>query len=643
MLKIRIDNKYDLDIQDSFSLTRVVRNPLFFINEFQGNVSYDLEISAKSDHNRFVLGFIDEPFIQNSKYEYDCLITFSGMVLMQGTMVVYKSKRNVNYSAYVKSESALFNNAITDKSLNDFNYNEIANYNNTLYYVPYNPSVDFHCVFPISSPKFYENRLTQFESSFPASSPTAKDIHQDNRAFIVNSYNSLDVLLNPSFRFPLGFAEYSISRPAINICTEYTSFPFLRHLIEYLISKLGFVTVDNFFAESEQLRSICMFLNWGVTNVEIATSESIQDSWAYYWTQQDGDTPSSSQLSYMQKMPSLSLKDFFLSIQNYFNLFINVSNRNDVAIKSRNDFLLNNTIDDWNNIKIYEYEITSSKSKFILSWEDDGADDSIDFKELDLTSFEYKGELANDSLLPPATFDILNDFYYIQDSDSYKQCNVTVQTINIGGEDFDQRLIVWDTISRYKSFQPVTINGEETNSIYEYKSQCFSFEPDDKGTIEKNPIYPSSGVEVPHLINVFNNIQGNRSDFIDTNDLTSMRFMMYHGVVDVDIEEEEETVTYELPYGSKNSLDIQGNAIAGYDIDFKLSEMYKKYWQQWAQFIANGKEFTALVYLNERQLSEMDILKKKTTRECTFFIKEIRTPINFDSIGESTIIGKTIT
>lgn len=368
---------------DAGSSVRIIwYNPACFFGEIPGDVAMGIDIPA-NEVNRAILGNperFEKYSTQNDREFTDLEVRFSGKLLIAGTLVIQSTSAD-SYSGWCRNNVGNLGKKHRDKFIYDIPaFRQKITFQNK---ANYNPLTDPYGCPSYYNPDFFRDKGAMVDLTRKIPNPDYVDLTfledlvlKQQPAYLDEPYTT--EALTEAFRISSYFIVNSLNPD--NTVTTVTSTAtiknvakdqvvnvlspmlFLNFIIEMLLRDAHFFINNNAIKDHPDLQKLILYNNFDVTHVDYIT-ELIQ---TYY--QPNGDpllnvlsnmydvrTPLHAvshikrsydgTFTYHDLLPKISLKDFFISIQNLLNVCFHFHSDGKVDIVDREKIITDPTID----------------------------------------------------------------------------------------------------------------------------------------------------------------------------------------------------------------------------------------------------------------------------------------------------------
>jgi hypothetical protein len=435
MLSFTLNNE-PLVLSHDTSVQLVWQNPACNFKDFPGDVGLGIDIPV-NDHNRMLLGNperFDRYATENKRELPDFEITYSGVLLMRGTLVI-ESADNKTYSGWLRSEAGNIGKVHREKFITDsISFNEEKTFENKS---SYDPDTDPYACPIIYNPTFFKDKGQYVLGKRKRENPNyGKKVFRrtnflgwgwvtDNEQYETYEVNSEDLteafLYTANWRVNQRNEYLNILAPDTNSRSDAESIRnllkvavvspmlFLHYVLKTIFKDAGFAVRENFLKENEDLKKLVLYHNFDITRIEHIPANAMP--WEVYYF--DGTEEDVYQLAELNKMaignlvtrvhryvdkftfkeclPQMELKEFVMGIQNLLNVFIHfVPGRKMIDIIDREGLLDEEAID----IEAYltgEWKINEKlNNELKFSFEHDSNDMLISERWNDIEEYRIK-------------------------------------------------------------------------------------------------------------------------------------------------------------------------------------------------------------------------------------------------------------
>lgn len=571
MLQLKVGGEF-VDLGSDPVITLEEESPVFEKDSVPGGFTFPFSLPV-TERNRRIFQFPEriEKFGPMS-IESDFELYHSGIVRASGTIRVTEARDY--YRAFLAVGTGDFASKIKGKYLKDVSYGGERTWSNKSEFT----QADDFTLFPIYNPNFLDDLPYNWSSAL----------------YKLNYYTS---------------GSFYDTGGTFAICP----FPFLSFVINSIFNQFGFTVTENVFATDPELKKLVLYSTYDATSLVTTTEQVWVEIGLDPFTREPIEelidvttvTRCMDTFDLVDSMPEVLISDFIKWLRNRFNIAIVFDRLNNVKIIRRDSLLDSVTFTDITDAAIGEPTVISitPPDGFKLSWEHDEDDNLFseeNFKPIDKFLDYYKGSVANTGELASITPEI-NDIYFIQSLESYKQY-AYLDDVGNGNPGY-----TWIHFSI--AFQ----NYWEGNGKEVFQSGISSLLMVKLQRVIGGPV-----IRCPWTEQLSNGPERKQK-----NPFTP-RVLLYQGL-------QKDSNEDDVPMGSSDNLDINGNLIPGANLTLKnegeygiYNQLWKKYLAWWIQrkqvnwMIENPSiiDFATKYAINRNHY----LLKKKTTE---FTLREI--------------------
>jgi len=557
MLELYFENN-KLDLGNLQGVSLQMNGGVFNFETLPGSYSIPFTLPA-SEINNVIFGF---PFDSGDVIDVikgNAYIKHSGVILSKGLLSLSRFDNktiNCNFSANNNS----FNNQIKDKEMTDIDYGDDRDF----------VRIDFETIEGDAGIPKLTNHV--FFNDFLSSSGTTPEETIQNYAAGIGDHTEPFIV---------------------------TPFPKLHIIIKYLFKYFGYLYNETFF-EQEPFNKLLIYSNNNIVKVgeyPDGSTKYYEDTW-----------------NLKNHVPNISIKNFIISIQNFFNIFFRDNNGN-IDIIDRTFILLSSDyIDISNKIQSqYSKKINNLKNGFILNLEKDTNDELMNHIEsiTDLIVTWWFDET------PPPTYynaiDLLNYDYV-----AYQK----TETIPLTGDPYEKPTVILRDIGHDNplstDYYPDII---WSNMAYTLINPLFD---NNKGV--NIPIYMTSvlegyvsGTTCP---TVYAFVKGN--SFFELNQKTGFRLMLLDAIDLCNV----------VSTGRYNPN------ISGYDFAISPVWSYEQRWETFLNWYQDARKIEYIFDINFTiaDLKNFDFTKKYKIGNHLYFIKSFTVSLTITGIKPAKCI-----
>lgn len=592
MIAIEIIGKGFLDLQGNTGISFEFISPLFKDNIAQTGYSYPIEIPL-TDNNRKLLGFLDLLDIDQDFTPYACIISYSGIQLVQGTLNI-NSIDSVKASCFIlgyefdveKLDTNIRNIPLGGvRSIVPGLYAEMYEHANAL--INADADTSDYVFFPCMNERFYVGNENMAYTFFP--SPHTYSSVVNLWDYQLQSFWQPVTPAQIILDYPTG-GPYGVGSEDPKAST-FVPYPFIVSILKYIASFLGGYKLTGEWVNDTAIKKLTLYNTYALDKIETI--------FPFFRTNLD--------INLSNHLPYITIADFLTAIANMFNLAINIDPKKQEVCIDRKVVLLD----------------TSAEMTFVF-------DDSINIsppQNTDTSGITFKLLTDDTDTQQDKLKDLVIDERVLDDSDSFA-VDDDYGDIRFG-------------LTNYKA----SINGagsfSEMPSAPTYKIG--------KGLTEKNiacgtldtaknlPIHYSyfDGINPSVLFTYLSGIipiakQVGNSDIYGVNEDYIFRVLFYAGM------HTDPNGYGDYPIGTSNIYDDNANAILPYSLKWKGGDfaLYEAWWQKWAA-IYTGKIITVNLLFSIPEFINFDITKKLRIGNRLYFIQKLQIGISHNGLSKA--------
>ncbi len=605
MLEIRF-NSQPIELPDDFQIIIVEHGNVFTFDKLEGG--YSLPVSAPmSVRNQRIFGFAFRPEKhENEVIEGDAEVIFHGIPIARGIMRAEEiSQKSIEFTIFVNNGG--FYHQIKDKLLTDLDYGDDCEFilptfaeNGTRYPQRY-------VLATIQNEDFFKDTI--YENYKTVEGGVWKDAFEKQ-----NTVNSIE---SQAYEF---FFKY-------NYPVAVTPFPFVDDVLYKVLS--------NFITLYESKVSDNQFLTWFPKQLLFTVNTIV-------YARHEIDFGTYNAKNHVPRTP---VTEFLLSIQNFWNLFLNVRHGHAILI-SRYDMIMTESYIDYSSkhVKTTTKKITGKADGWEISVQRDSADSFAsnypDFSQsqhshIELPSLEYYPVYGNYTVYDTIGF---ARFTYRMDHTKtlvFFENPPGIYSILSQGEEWQ---VLPEGSGNFQEFRNVAISNGMFSGNLDVKIPLFSCSishwlyGQNQSNLRALPIVKQKG-------NFFQGALNRNGTEYPYNDF-SLRYM-FHFSNDMTA-----LPFRHIPYAASGyffGVPPSGDAPEDEKDTISYSAQWS-YYERWKKFLTwyldVDAEYTIYLYMNAADIFNFDFTKKYKIGENTYFITDLE--YNLSNNGVSVVKATAI-
>jgi len=381
MLTIKADGQ-TIDLPEDFSITLNGKSPIF--NDI-GDFSYPCKVKY-SLRNATIFKFLNRVECTSNPYhEFDGEVMWDGITIAAGRLKV-KIGNSLGFEFQIYPNEGDFYYAIKDKLLRQIDYGS-----------------RFNAAMPDAIVTFANSIIGQSYPQSPVTFPMIFDdtyldpVPEDEELWYINRYEKR--VHEPTYRLHhlTAAGNWNIIVPML----------FYRYVLDCIFKNLGYVYKDEFFSANPAFNSMVLF------NSKNSHAEAIDEE-VY--------------IRYNLHVPDITLKDFFLGQETFFNVrnFVNRATKT-VTLKSVTQILSSvGSIDISKKVLSVSVEMEDQVPGYLVKMELDGGDTGqAEFSQVQEDFMKlFKGCVDTFNNLPAFPDAVIGQVFLVQDENIFYQFNI---------------------------------------------------------------------------------------------------------------------------------------------------------------------------------------------------------------------------
>lgn len=604
MLTLDLNGNY-FALESGFSVRMRWANPACFMSEIPGDSGIGIDLPI-NEVNRGILGNperFDKLTVGASAKFPGCTLKYSGAILMEGVLVVQGT--GDSYSCWLQSNLGNMGDEQKDRTIKELAWKTDQTFVDVPFATQDDAKEDYGTT-TFHNKGFWEGigketTITKTTTAWDAihgkeqeveQTRTVKSIlHEDNFGFRVNDKDGSG--LNKS-------GEGAVVSPQL----------FLQYVIKETLRLNGwYINIDEMYNPATYwitfLNNLKVYNNFNIMSLLYTTIERSIAYWDYDKNEDVVTSVYETQITswgigtfnYSDLLPAVSVKDFFLGIQNSLNYVFRFRNDGKVDIVDRNNITAMTPI-NLNNYFMGKWQISEQKNvrlKFTPEYDKDDSRYSDKYEDLTDRYADFEASVANKAALEALVSPEIGELRMVTDENKiYEYKFKVVSSVDANGREEEIDAIGWEFISSGPQpyiYSPAGADGKEMEEIKTAVS-TLQYDPD---------LAMYAAIQKGNLAQLRSAWNGFGLRLLNNNELLNPVPLYWEG---------------------SNGL-------------------FAQRWKAWATFWANRVPVTGEFELavNELIYVAENITSKFSIREGEFVIEEMETEFSLNRVGRTTIKG----
>lgn len=609
MLTISYNGNH-IPIEEGTSIKFKWVNPACYFDQIPGDVGLGIDIPV-NEFSRTIFGNPErfEKYSSGSDRKFQGLeIRFSGLLLMTGTYNITNAT-NEKYTGWLQSEIGVLGEKQRDKFITDLPWATDNYFSNLINYDEM--SGHEYATIEVVNPVFWEGIGPEQDVNVWSYDEDGELKETQEKWSVLRYHHRKEDGFKINRGLDGGFINTEGKAPVVS------PYLFFNYTLREILQMNG-LYLDKNCLSADKYPSLVIYNNFNIMKFEyILVSTEVVRMWKNPWEEWIFEPPpiemtwrvhqywwEMQAFNYVDLLPRISLKDFLLGIQNFFNVFFFLRSDMKVDLIDRNEILSLPAV-DISPFLLGNWQIGERKDislKFKSEYDKDDAMFSQDYHDVTERREFIKEAVEDKASLDAIENPDIGEIRLVKSLNKYFEYKWDVYAeLDKNNSDNQINILQWVFISNGP--QPYIYGTAE--EIEEIKTCISTIQMEKYNSMSKKPTVMQKG-NLSHMRNVWNNF--------------SLRLMFYAGG----------------HFGGSHTADDEHSL--NWDGD---NGLFEKRWKIWAKMWANRLSVEAdfNLPLNLLIFMKNNIYKKFRTENGEFIIEEMEVEIGLHMIGKTTIKG----